>query len=265
MKTRQLTGIQHPTSNRGPRTTNGQRDAHGYALRRGLGFWELTFEGRQAVFKHEQGALYVACLLLEPPGEPIHAVALALKARESLAGTRSIASPHVQEAGDAAGRVPAVSGGVVQQRSLGLDDAAAARALWRRQRELERVLEDDEAIEPVKAEALRELEEVTEFLRKSPWRSRGGAERCVRAVSAAIKRLHVHLAGAMDAEGKPHPVLQAFARHLREHLLTPSGRGGDHRKARALSPLAGCYTYEPPRGVNWSAEDGGRNRGLLPK
>jgi hypothetical protein len=52
-----------------------------YALRRGLGFWELTFAGRQAVFKHEQGALYVACLLLEPPPEPMHAVALALKAR----------------------------------------------------------------------------------------------------------------------------------------------------------------------------------------
>ena len=50
----------------------------GYALRRGLGFWELTFEGRQAIFKHEQGALYVACLLLDPPPEPMHAVALAL-------------------------------------------------------------------------------------------------------------------------------------------------------------------------------------------
>ena len=51
-------------------------------------------------------------------------------------------------------------------------------------------LADDRESEPVKAEALRELEEVTEFLRKSPWRSRGGAERCVRAVAMAIKRLH---------------------------------------------------------------------------
>jgi hypothetical protein len=47
--------------------------------------------------------------------------------------------------------------------------------LWRRQRALERVLEDDREIEPVNAEALRELEEVTEFLRKSLWRSRHGA------------------------------------------------------------------------------------------
>jgi hypothetical protein len=217
------------------------RDSRQYALCRGLGFWEVTFEGRQAIFKHEQGALYVACLLLDPPSEPIHAVALALKAKE-MGGL----GPGTAE--------------VIQQRSMGLDDAAAVRALWRRQRALEAVLEDEHESEPVKAEALRELEEVTEFLRKSPWRSRVGAERCVRAVAMAIKRLHVHLAGAVDAQGAPHPVLQAFAGHLREHLLTPSGRGGDHRKARALSPFAGCYMYEPPSGVVWAGKTG-----LLPK
>ena len=80
-----------------------------YALRRELGFWEVTYEGRRALFKHELGALYVACLLLDPPREPIHAVALALKARDA--------------SGQAAG------GDLVQQRSMGLDDAAAVRAL----------------------------------------------------------------------------------------------------------------------------------------
>jgi len=209
----------------------------GYALRRGLGFWELTFEGRQAIFKHEQGALYVACLLLDPPPEPMHAVALALKAR-SMGGQ----APGPAEA--------------TQQRNLGLDDAAAVRALWRRQRALERVIEDDREIEPVRAEALRELEEVTEYLRKSPWRSRHGAERCVRAVSMAIKRLHAGLARAVDGEGGPHPVLQAFARHLHEHLLVPSGRGGGHGGARLASAPAGCFTYEPPAGVVWNGRDG---------
>ena len=216
-------------------TDHRQRVEHRYALRRGLGFWELTFEGRQAIFKHEMGALYVACLLLDPPSEPIHAVALALKAKEM--------------GGQAPGLAVAV-----QQRSMGLEDAAAVRALWRRQGALEAVLEDKLESEPVKAEALRELEEVTEFLRKSPWRSRGGAERCVRAVAMAIRRFYSHLAGALDAQGEPHPVLQALARHLRDYLLTPSGRGGDHRKARPLNPFAGCYTYEPPPGVVWSAE-----------
>jgi hypothetical protein len=214
--------------------TNNRNHRNGcqYALRRDLGFWELTFEGRQAVFKHELGALYVACLLLDPPREPIHAVALALKAREM--------------SGQATGPCE-----LVQQRSMGLDDAVAVRALWRRQRALERVLEDDEAIEPVKAEALRELEEVTEFLRKSPWRSRGGAERCVEAVGKAIWRLHRHLCGAMDGAGMAHPVLQAFGRHLHEYLLIPSGRGGARGGARLASVPGGCFTYEPPSHVVW--------------
>ena len=63
-----------------------------------------------------------------------------------------------------------------------------------------------------------------------------------------------HLAEAVEAQGGPHPVLQAFAAHLRAHLMTPSGRGGDHRKARALSPSAGGYTYAPPPGVVWEAK-----------
>src|ERR1017187_4264175 len=103
----------------------------------------------------------------------------------------------------------------------------------------------------MRAEALRELEEITDFLRKNPWRSRHRAERCVRAVTVTIKRVHTRLAGAVDAEGKPHAVLQAFARHLYEHLLIPSGRGGGHGGARVAAAPAGCFTYEPPAGVVW--------------
>src|ERR1039458_10283686 len=227
-------------------TNRPHPDQRQYALRQEADSWEVTFEGRQASFKHELGALYVACLLLEPQREPIHAVALALKAKENFApvdaahlnlvGTRSTASPDFQEA------------------AMGLEDAAKVRALWRRQRELERVLEDGLEIERVKAEALRELEEVTEFLRKSPWLSRHGAERCVHAVTTAIKRLLGHLAGAVDGEGKPHPVLQGFARHLHEHLLVPSGRGGGYRRTGTASAPAGSFTYEPPPGVKWEVQ-----------
>jgi hypothetical protein len=214
-------------------TDRNHPDGCQYALSREANSWEVTFEGRQANFKHELGALYVACLLLEPPHEPIHAVALALKAK------------------DISGR-PAGPDEALEQRSMGLEDAAKVRALWRRQRELERVLEDRLEIEPVKAEALRELEEVTEFLRTSPWLSRHGAERCVQAVTTAIRRLHGHLAAALDGEGKPHPVLQGFARHLHEHLLVPSGRGGGYRGAGTASAPAGSFTYEPPPGVVWN-------------
>ena len=76
----------------------------------------------------------------------------------------------------------------------------------------------------------------------------------------AIKRLHVRLAGAVDAEGKPHPVLQAFARHLYEHLLLPSGRGGGYARGWPAATYPGCFTYEPPTGVVWDGKDG-----LLPQ
>ena len=228
MNTRQQTTEDRTT---GPQNY-GPREGKKYALGRGLGFWELTFAGQQAIFKHEQGALYVACLLLDPPPEPIHAVALTLKA-----GKINGESPGEAE--------------FIQERNLGLDDAEAVRNLRRKQRELEAVLDDALAIEAVKAEARREREEILEFLRKNSWRTRDNAGRCVRAVAVAIKRFHSRLAKAVDAKGRPHPVLQGFARHLREHLLIPSGRGGGHGGARASWSGAGCFTYEPPRGVGW--------------
>ena len=101
-----------------------------YALCRGVAYWALVFQGQEAIFKQELGALHVAYLLLNPPLEPIHAVALALKARER-AG--QVAEPDE----------------VFQERGMGLADAAAIRALWRRERALERVLEDRHESEPV--------------------------------------------------------------------------------------------------------------------
>jgi hypothetical protein len=130
-------------------------DGGQFALSRDGDRWHLTFAGGQSAFKHELGALYVACLLTERPRQAIHGVALALKAREKLGQ-----APSPAEA--------------LQQRGMGLEDASSVRALWRRQHEQERVLEDRLEIEPVKAEALRELEELTERLRQSPWLSRRG-------------------------------------------------------------------------------------------
>ncbi len=55
----------------------------------------------------------------------------------------------------------------------------------------------------------------------------------------------------MDAEGKPDAVLQAFALHLYEHLLIPSGQGCGRAGKWVASVPAGCFTYEPPPGVVW--------------
>ena len=47
------------TTNRSPQAV------HPYALDRGLGYWELTFEGQHATFKNEAGAQYarISCCI----------------------------------------------------------------------------------------------------------------------------------------------------------------------------------------------------------
>jgi hypothetical protein len=218
---------------------NASRRSPQYSLRKDHGFWQLSFRGHSATFKHEQGACYVAFLLLHPPAEPIHGLALALK-------TRAFYSART------AAMIDAGFDGPIQQRSLALDDAEALHALRRKQLELEAIVDDDDQIEPVKAEALRELEEIYAFQKKHPARARDTAQKAVHAVRTAILRFHDHLAKAVSADGSPHPVLCPFAWHLEQHLLIPSGRYSKSRN-RLRAGLAGCFTYEPPAGVIWVA------------
>src|ERR1035437_2547633 len=92
-----------------PLTTDDRpRENPQYALCRGRGFWEVTFEGREAIFRHEQGGMHVARLLLHPARKPISALALALEARAF--------SGQTPGAADA-----------VQEPFLGLDEAEAGR------------------------------------------------------------------------------------------------------------------------------------------
>jgi hypothetical protein len=107
------------------------------------------------------------------------------------------------------------------------------------------VLEDDLESEPAKAEARQEREDILEFLRKTSWRTQNTAQKYVRAVTKAIKRLHRRLEQAVDAEGKSHPVLQAFAHHLLDRLLVPLGKAGGHGGARSVRASNGCFTYDP--------------------
>ena len=227
---------------------HSRSSAHHYSLRKGCGFWDLTFAGESAVFKHEQGAFYVARLLLHPPAEPIHALALALEIKRihEAAGASDIADPITGL------RVPIAHTAILQQRSLGLDAVESARALHRKQQELEALLDDEEQIEPVKAEAQRELEAIYQFQKHNAARIRTSAEKAADAVGKAIKRLYRHLATAEDTHGEPHPVLTAFGDHLLFHLLVPSGRCGTAGRMRGRESFGGCFTYEPPIGVKWS-------------
>jgi len=227
-----------------PKGSTGVR----YGLRKGLKVWKLIFEGKEAELKHEQGIFYVAWLLTNSPSQPIHALDLAAKIpalyRAELGITQIVAPSDGR-------RVPLPNDARLQERNLGIDDAQALRALLRKQQELEAILDSEEESEPVKAEALRELEAMTEFQRAHGRRSEDAGQRTVRAVRMAIKRFHQHLVKAKDATGNPHPVLRPFAAHLQKYLLIPSGRYSGPKGLDARAELAGCLTYQPPAGVIW--------------
>jgi hypothetical protein len=203
-----------------------------YALRRDLGFWRLTFNYELAILKHEQGIFYVAWLLHNRPEESIHGVLLALE-------VRALYGKPIDEAQ------------TVQQRAMGLDDAETFRALRQKQKELEQIVDDRGQIEPVRAEAMRELQEIYEFQRRTPWRTRDCAQKTVCAVRRAIARFRQRLAESKDARGRPQPVLRAFARHLDKYLVVPSMVGRPTGRPRFADILAGCFGYRPPMGISW--------------
>ena len=60
----------------------------------------------------------------------------------------------------------------------------------------------------------------------------GSADKLVRAVRLAINRLHENLAEAVDAHGRPHPVLRPFGEHLAKDLIGPLARYNGRMGAR---------------------------------
>lgn len=209
-----------------------------YALRRGFKVWQLVYDGEPVVVGHEVGLVHVAWLLAHPGADPVHAL--------ELAGRLAITPEEMR------GLAPGLpQGAVVRRRSLHLEDSEAARALWRKQRELEAILENERESEQVKAEAERELEELLTIRSKHLRRASDVSSRAAHAVRKSIRRLHRRLADAVDADGRPHRVLRAFAEHLEKHLLVPSRRWAG---VRALGNYPGCLVYEPPEGIVWECD-----------
>ncbi len=216
----------------------------GYALRRGMGVWQLTFAGADAVLKHEQGILYVAHLLYQQPPGSVHGLELAASATRPCGGVSGIRV--------GAGIAMVEKHAYIQERSCGLDEAESWRALRRKEQELEALLDDEDQPEPIKAEAQRELETLAEYQRQHGRRHEDNAQRAVRAVRRALYRFHSHLLEAVDTRGHPHPVLRPFAEHIEKHILIPSARFSGRRAWRASAGLAGCFTYEAPAGITWA-------------
>src|ERR1041385_2697677 len=205
----------------------GSAPAPRYSLTKGLGVWRLIFEGRDAILKHELGLAYIAYLLFNPPDQPIHGLALALRVK------------------GASGMDP------IQERNLALDDAEAAHALYRKQIQLENLVDDGDQTDPVKEEAQRELLAIYDFQNKNLSRTNNTAQKAADAVGKALKRLHTRLAGATTLDDQPHLDRKSFAQFIRQFILIPSGRLCGHGGLRSINPAAGCFTYTPPPGVVW--------------
>jgi hypothetical protein len=220
-----------------------------YSIHKGGDYWTITFDGQDAPKRHEKGLLYVAWLLTNPPKEPVHAMELLAKAPAIYRRQLGLTSAVDESTGKA---VALDATSMPQERSHAADDLEVARRIHAKEREWEAVLDDEDASEAEKNEALQKLEELAAFQRRHAMRSKGNAEKLVRAVRVAITRLHANLAKATDEKGQPHPVLRPFADHLVKHLITPSARYNGRMGARTRAGVAGRFTYEPPPGVAWS-------------
>src|SRR5438067_915048 len=154
-----------------------------YAITKHIAFWHLTFNGQKACFDHEQGAYYVAYLLLNPPDEPIHGMALELKASAYFGQSTGVTLVNDPRTGKS---VVVPSDAWLQERELSMDDAAGVWAFRRKMQELEAILDDEDQIEPVKAEATRELIELYEFEKVNPSATETTVQKSVRAVRRAI-------------------------------------------------------------------------------
>ena len=96
------------------------------------------------------------------------------------------------------------------------------------------------------------LNQAYEWLKKNRNEITDAAQRSVRAVRQAIHHFHEALAESVDAKGMPHPVLRDFAEYIQKTLLIPSARYFPPL-ANSQPRIAGCFTYEPPSGIKWSA------------
>ena len=196
-----VSSIQNPVSSiQNPEPVCSLRNEHG--------FWELLFDGQSAVLKQDQALFYVAWLLANASLEPIAAHDLAVEVYEMFC-------EH-----DDFGR--AVSGMRVIPDCWDGDGVEFARLLIKRQKVLEAILDRPDELEPVKAEAPSELAAVYELETTCALEIAGLAKQMAEIIWEGLLHLHATLASAVDAQGQPHPVIRAFARHLLRYLLMPS-------------------------------------------
>jgi hypothetical protein len=194
---------QHAKQKRNPTGTQTLEASAIPSLRNEFGFWELNFNGQQAVLRCEPGAAYVGWLLANRPATPISVLELA-----------------AQVSGQTC---PCFGDGQVFH-----PNKAAATLFWlRRQEELEAIVDSEDALEPVKEEALRELEAIYAYQERNEFEAERDGQAAAEMVREAIEKFRLNLARALDLRGEPHRLARAFAGYLREHVIGPSRECGE--------------------------------------
>jgi hypothetical protein len=196
-----------------------------YVLRKGLGLWQLIFDGQPAAIDFGRGISLVAYLLFNPPAGGLHGTEL-----DSLVfGNAVVEAANVMAEGD-----------------------STKLLIQKEARECQRVLQNPSASEMERDEAREKLERLAKALNVVGRTTDKNADNQVRAVKKAIKRLIDDLRESTDRNKNPNAVLRAFAEHLHNHLWIPSSRFSGTRHGRTRTKTAGRLTYEPPEGVVWT-------------
>jgi len=94
----------------------------------------------------------------------------------------------------------------------------------KRESALRAILDSEDEVEPVKVEALRELNLICDLQQTHFVELSGPAQEIAERVSGEMLSLHASLTVAVDAQGNAHPVIRAFALHLLVYIVIPSLR-----------------------------------------
>jgi hypothetical protein len=194
--------------------------------------------------------LYIHYLLTHPD-TPLHATKLVFETEHADPGAMDLNEPRTERAEIGASLE---LDGFSLERNLGTDDRKAIEQHLRTADKLRAIIEDNNIPDVERQAAAAELAEVEDWIGAQSHVVGGHQpDRAVRAVRAAIRRQHEILAKGTDESGDPHPVLRPFAEHIRKHIIAPSALYSGKPGQGVRRSGAGCFIYEQPSDVTWSA------------
>jgi hypothetical protein len=170
------------------------------ALENRDGFWELTIDGQTAVLPQNHALFFVATLLGEQ--QPISIADLARKVFATYANHPDF-----------------IYGGAEWLR-LHFNEAELAAILRLKVEALEKLLERQDELEILKAEAQRELEAVCDLLEILPFLARRNAGQSAAFLFNQLQTLRAAMARAVNLRGEPNEPIRHFA--ILCHLLIPT-------------------------------------------